>query len=88
MNCDQQCPVCHKSAERCPEDASKARYVIDKLLQLRANDFADGGDKNINVSPVAARLFAKNGSNRSSHRPLKAIVFSQFRQIYVRTCLR
>lgn len=88
MNCDQQCPVCYKNAEQCPEDASKARYVIDKLLQLRANDFADDGDKNINVSPMAAQLFAKNGSIRSSHRPLKAIVFSQFRQIYVRPRLR
>eukprot|EP00804_Cyclotella_cryptica_P023714 CCRYP_017271-RB/>CCRYP_017271-RB protein AED:0.03 eAED:0.03 QI:232/1/1/1/0.75/0.77/9/691/1469 len=82
MNFEQQCSVCYKNAEQCPEYASKARYVIDKLLQLRTNDFADDCSKNINVSPMAARLFAKNGSHRLSQRPLKAIIFSQFREIY------
>lgn len=82
MNSEQQCSVCLKSAEKCPDYASKSKYVINKLLQLRNKDFTDGCSGECNVSPMAARLFAKRGSNHTTHRPLKAIVFSQFRTIY------
>jgi len=81
-NSEQQCSVCFKIAEECPSYASKATYVIDKLLQLRNNEFAADGNKRCNVSPMAVRLFDKGGSNNYRHRPLKAIVFSQFRLIY------
>lgn len=57
----------------CPDYNRKAKYVIDKLLLLRNNDSIS------NVSPMAARLFAKENV---CHRPLKAVIFSQFRAIY------
>ena len=46
MNIQQQCSVCFKMAEECPEYAYKARYVIDKLLQLREN-YANGTSNNV-----------------------------------------
>jgi hypothetical protein len=73
---EHRCSTCYKTAEGCPISASKASYVIEKLLQLRKND----GKGRSNISMQAARVFA-NGSN---HRPLKAIVFSEFRDVYVR----
>lgn len=76
MNKEGKCIVCHKISEECPNYASKSRYVINKLLQLREDDHGRS-----NVSPKAARLFARNTG--SSHRRLKAIVFSEFREIYV-----
>jgi hypothetical protein len=79
MNREQTCTVCFKHAEQCPSYASKASYMIDKLLQLRKNDVED----ECNVSPIAARVFSKSGAR---HRPLKAIIFSQFRSSYVRHC--
>ncbi|KAL9186138.1 hypothetical protein ACHAXT_005376 [Thalassiosira profunda] len=82
MNSEKQCEVCFKFAEDCPHYATKQKYVINKLLQLRSNDFADEGSKSCNVSPMAARVFARPGNKHSMHRPLKAIVFSQFRQTY------
>ena len=78
---DQQCSVCFKFAENCPNYASKAKHVIDKLIQLKSNEF-DDGSKRCNTSPMAARLFAKCRNNNSTHRPLKAIAFSQFRTSY------
>jgi len=77
-----QCSVCHKFAEECPPYASKSKYVIDRLLQLRDNDLVNGGSRRCNVSPTAARLFAMRGNKERTHRPLKAIIFSQFRTIY------
>ena len=79
MNHTQQCSICYKTAEECPDYAAKSKYVIAKLLELRNNDFASDCSKRCNVSPMAARFF---GKGHSSHRPLKAIVFSQFRSIY------
>lgn len=72
---EPRCSTCYKSAEECPAYASKASYVIGKLLQLRKND----RDGKSNVSPLAARVYASAGN----HRPLKVIVFSEFRDIYV-----
>ena len=82
MNNDvQQCSICFKHAEPCPNYASKSKYVIDKLLQLRNNEVA-GKNSSVLHSPIAARLFAKSSGSTPMHRPLKAIVFSQFRTTY------
>ena len=82
MNSESKCSVCFKLAEECPEYATKSSYVIDKLLQLRNNDFVSDDKKTCNTSPMAARLFAKSGMAHSKHRPLKAIIFSQFQEVY------
>ena len=77
MNSKNQCELCHKFSEEPPNYASKASYVINKLLTLREG--CDNGKTK--VSPMAARLF---GKREFDHRPLKAIVFSEDREIYVR----
>ena len=79
-NDDQQCSICFKHAEPCPSYASKSKYVIDKLLQLRQDDVSGSGSAV--HSPMAARLFGRSSGSTSTHRPLKAIVFSQFRVAY------
>jgi SNF2 family DNA or RNA helicase len=76
LNDEQRCHVCYKYAEEVPEYASKAKYVVDKLIELR-KIFQEP------VPPTATRLFAKrNEPNSSRRRPVKAVVFSQFRSIY------
>lgn len=82
MNNKQQCSLCFKVSEECPAYASKAKYVVDKLLQLRNCDLHGMTSASYNVSPHAARLFSKPGFLYSKHRPLKAIAFSQFQSIY------
>jgi len=76
MNAEQRCYVCYKYAEEVPNYASKAKYVVDKLIELR-------GSFQEPISPAAVRFFAKRDDQKSAHRrQLKAIVFSQFRSIY------
>ena len=76
MNPEKKCYICHKYAEEVPEYASKAKYVVDKLIDLRDNFHGP-------VSPAAVRLFRTRDDPESvSRRPLKVIVFSQFRSIY------
>ncbi len=75
-NAEQRCYICNKYAEEVPDYASKAKYVVDKLIELRSGFQGS-------VSPAAVRLFGKRGDPKSvNRRPLKAIVFSQFRSIY------
>uniref|UniRef100_A0A7S2KSK3 Uncharacterized protein n=1 Tax=Skeletonema marinoi TaxID=267567 RepID=A0A7S2KSK3_9STRA len=75
-NAEQRCYTCFKYAEEVPEYASKAKYVVDKLIELRSSFQGS-------VSPAAVRFFGKRGDPKSmNRRPLKAIVFSQFRPIY------
>jgi hypothetical protein len=76
MNSQQQCSICFKLAEECPVYASKASYVISKLLHLRENP----DNQKLNISSTAARVFAKTNERRR----LKVIVYSEFREIYVR----
>jgi len=75
-NAEQRCNTCFKYAEEVPDYASKAKYVVDKLIELRSSFQGS-------VSPAAVRFFGKRGDLKSmNRRPLKAIVFSQFRPIY------
>jgi hypothetical protein len=80
MNARKQCSICFKHAEECPDYNRKSKHVIEKLLQLL--DFINDGTRGFSLSPTAARLFAISGNAQCAHRPLKAIVFSQFRTIY------
>ena len=75
-NEEQRCFICHKYAEEVPAYASKATYVVNKLIELRSSFHGS-------VSPAAVRFFGKrDGQKLANRRPLKAIVFSQFRSIY------
>ena len=80
MNARKQCSICFKHAEECPDYNRKSKHVIEKLLQLL--DFINDGTRRFSLSPTAARLFAISRNAQCAHRPLKAIVFSQFRTIY------
>jgi hypothetical protein len=80
MNSSKQCSICFKYAEECPDYNRKSKYVIEKLLQLR--EFINDDTRKFGCSLTAARLFAISGNGHCAHRPLKAIVFSQFRTIY------
>jgi len=75
VNNQQQCSICHKHAEECPEYASKSKYCIDKLLELRTK----AGGTTCTTSPMAARLFSGSKAT-AKERPVKAIVYSQIRQ--------
>ena len=62
-----RCAVCHRVAEMCPEDDSKSFYLINKLLNL------------YNSQPSSAGAFGARMTSGGNARPLKVIVFSQFR---------
>jgi len=77
-NKQQQCSICHKHAEDCPTYASKSKYCIDKLLELKT----EVGGSTCTTSPMAARLFARSRVAVSQQRPVKVIVYSQIRDTY------
>ncbi len=59
----KQCSVCHCKAENCPVEESKAYYLINKLIDL----WAAYRNRGVNLFTGRAK------------RPLKVIVFSQFK---------
>jgi hypothetical protein len=61
INAQSRCPVCHAVAQECPEDESKASFLVSKLSELVRED-----------RTRETRTF--------DQRPLKVIVYSQFRQ--------
>jgi SNF2 family DNA or RNA helicase len=70
MNAKSRCEVCYKMAEICPEDESKSFYLIDKLLKLHQSS----------PPPPPPQTAIANKPGEGCRRPLKAIVFSQFRK--------
>lgn len=72
MNKESRCPVCHKTAEPCPEEESKSFYLVEKLLSLHKKYARHSLDNVTTGSP--------NQDVTDAFRPLKVIVFSQFRQ--------
>lgn len=71
INGSSRCEVCLRIAEDCPEDESKSSYLVSKLLELHR------ARKNRPIDPPDPGEFF---SNIDGPRPLKAIVFSQFRK--------
>ena len=60
LNDKKRCVECGRLAEDCPEEASKAHYLVEKVLGLCGS--------------------WRNGEAPGNFRPLKIIVFSQFRE--------
>mmetsp|Transcript_18897 Transcript_18897/g.28050 ORF Transcript_18897/g.28050 Transcript_18897/m.28050 type:complete len:1578 (-) Transcript_18897:181-4914(-) len=98
MDCDllscNKCVVCHRPAENCPEEESKATYLITKLLHLQKlkesstamamsipNDAASRACPGLVAENYAGGLQCDLLENTNRLRPLKVIIFSQFRQI-------
>ena len=72
------CQVCHAEQEPCPVSETKPTYVINKLLELI--------EKDKNLKGGSCRIPKNNLSDESiclvgDRRPLKVIVFSQFRKV-------
>jgi hypothetical protein len=67
LNERSRCDVCHRVAEHCPEDESKSFHLIERLLDLHRSQHhrLAGSTNEMSVGGMA--------------RPLKVIVFSQFR---------
>ena len=68
LNARWRCTVCHRIAEECPMDESKSYFLSRRLLELHKQHNKDR-------SRPDDALYSRN----STTRPLKVIVFSQFR---------
>ena len=66
LNTRSRCQICHRLAEGCPPEDSKSNYLIGRLLELYKKQ----------AHNVSSRSCAKMNTG---FRPLKVIVFSQFR---------
>ncbi|KAL3914146.1 MAG: hypothetical protein SGILL_006216 [Bacillariaceae sp.] len=69
---ERQCKVCYRSLEECPSKETKPHYVIKKLLNLHKVQ------QEAKASPAKYRVLPEFRADE--RRPLKAIVFSQFRK--------
>lgn len=69
-----RCDVCYRSAERCPTSETKSSYVIEKLTDLHQDHIRR------RQSLPSPSLFRVSG-HLKERRPLKVIVFSQFRKV-------
>jgi SNF2 family DNA or RNA helicase len=67
LNSCSRCEVCHRASEECPEDESKSFFLSRRLLEL------------VEQMPNLQFSTTNESSSRLNSRPLKVIVFSQFR---------
>jgi len=77
-NSKLQCNICQRPAEECPEEESKAYYLIQRLLDLKQRS-KECAFKSI-PSPTASIVTGEEILVKYA-RPVKVILFSQFRQI-------
>jgi hypothetical protein len=76
INPASTCSVCHRKSELCPPEESKFHHIIGRLdsLQAQKRNYSKA------FSPAAAS-FAGEQITMTEDRPLKVIVFSQFRKV-------
>ena len=75
VNAAKRCEICYRRAEDCPSSETKSAYVVDRLLTLH---------KNFQRQEEQLRLSSTRRGGIASlnpSRPLKVIVFSQFRKV-------
>jgi SNF2 family DNA or RNA helicase len=70
---NEKCPTCFRTAEECPSYESKNHYLTQQLLKLYTLQDA----AKVSFQKVAV---PKEYEGMGTERPLKAIIFSQFRQ--------
>jgi len=71
---DARCGICFKQAEKCPDTESKATHIVNKLAILCASS------SRLRAQTKTVRHATSSQSHPRSHpRPLKVIIFSQFR---------
>ena len=71
-----RCSVCHRASEMCPPEESKFHHVISRLDQLLAQV-----TRNSTFSSAGASLIDGERIGLTEDRPLKVIIFSQFRKV-------
>lgn len=75
LNATGRCEVCFRAASHCPDFETKPSYVLQRLLSLHE----DQRNRNLHASPVKVKL--EDCLPLETKRPLKVIVFSQFRSV-------
>jgi len=71
-----RCQVCHRTAQSCPEFETKPSFVVQKLVSLyREKEKQESYAQGLKASEKHAT------SSSTERRPLKVIVFSQFRNV-------
>jgi Helicase conserved C-terminal domain len=68
INAKGRCKVCHRCSLECPKSESKSYFLVERLLALLKE-------------PKQAVLGIREFQFKQEPRPLKAIVFSQFRDV-------
>ena len=77
-----RCAVCHRQAEACPQSESKSHYVIQRLTGLHRSQVAREESRQCAGSPSSeARWPGEAVALIEGERPLKVIIFSQFRKV-------
>jgi SNF2 family DNA or RNA helicase len=72
-----KCEVCHLRAESCPSSETKPSYVISRLLELlEVNQKHKEGRRLVSDKVIKSEVCCSDDK-----RPLKVIVFSQFRKV-------
>eukprot|EP00980_Cylindrotheca_fusiformis_P011952 scaffold2830_cov131-Cylindrotheca_fusiformis.AAC.73 len=69
-----RCQVCNRRAETCPSSETKSCYVIDKLIELHEKQKSQ-------IMSLSSTAVFQTQSPLAATRPLKVIVFSQFRKV-------
>jgi SNF2 family DNA or RNA helicase len=70
------CSVCHRISEICPEEESKFHHIVAQLDRLQTQT-----RRQSKIFSPAAASFAGEQISLTEDRPLKVIIFSQFRKV-------
>jgi SNF2 family DNA or RNA helicase len=77
MTKSNRCEVCYRKAETCPTSETKSFYVVQKLLKLHESN----QQRQQSILAAASESLINEGFPLKEKRPLKVIVFSQFRKV-------
>lgn len=76
LNPRSRCSVCYRVAQDCASDQTKASYIVNKLIDLYQRQQL-ASTKLQSPNPC----FVDDQADSAGRRPLKAIIFSQFRSV-------
>lgn len=76
-----RCAICYRPVEHCPKEESKATYIVDRILKLYVvQKSSTSPDCITNIRQHSCTLKNIEEMNIKA-RPIKVIVFSQFRKV-------
>ena len=77
-----RCAICYRQAEACPQSESKSHYVIERLTRLHQSQVAREAGRQLPGSPSSENHWLGEAvAFIEGERPMKVIVFSQFRKV-------